>query len=86
VGYALIAVILFAVAFTVWGALYVRHELRPDLTRSRVIARRVQGTGSGSRCRCGGTIARTLDSSGDLLGCTGCDRMWDLDGRKIIGR
>lgn len=85
-GYALLAVILFAVAFTAWGALYVRHELRPDLTRSRVIARRVYGGSSGSRCRCGGTVTPTLDSSQDLLGCTGCDRRWDLDGRKIIGR
>jgi hypothetical protein len=33
VGYALIAAILFAVAFTVWGAFYVRHELRPGLVQ-----------------------------------------------------
>ncbi|HEY7143111.1 MAG TPA: hypothetical protein VH637_02620 [Streptosporangiaceae bacterium] len=84
-GYALLAVILFAVAFCAWGALYVRHELRPDLTRSRVLTRRVQAAGPGDRCRCGGTIARTLDSSGDLLGCSGCNRMWTLDGRIIGG-
>jgi hypothetical protein len=85
VGYAVFAVILFAVGFCAWGALYVRHELRPDITRSRVVVSRRQGPGVGDTCGCGGTIAATLDSSGDLLGCTGCDRMWTLDGRVIRG-
>lgn len=89
-GYVLTAVIVLAVACAVAGAMHVRHETRPAYRPSRAVVRRVvrriPTVNAGDRCLCGGTIGRTSDQSGDLLGCTGCDRAWTVDGRKIARR
>ncbi len=86
-GYALAVVIVLALAFTVAGAMHVRAELRPEPRPSRVavrrVVRRVPRVTAGDLCICGGTIGRTSTQSGDYLGCTGCDRAWTMDGRKI---
>ena len=89
-GYALAAVIVFAVAFTVAGAMHVRAETRSVERPTRVIVRRVvrrvPRVTPGDLCICGGTIGRTSGQPGDLMGCTGCDRSWTADGRKIVRR
>jgi hypothetical protein len=84
VGYVLTAGFVLLVACIGVGAMYVRSETRPaggppGLT-VRKLARRVA---HGDRCRCGGTVGITPGQSGDLLGCTGCDRWWGMDGRRI---
>lgn len=89
-GYALTAVILVAVAFTVAGAMHVHHETRPVSRPSRVVVPRVvRGVpivASGDQCLCGGTVGRVSDQSGEFLGCTSCNRSWTMDGRKIVRR
>lgn len=82
-GYVLTAAIVLAVAFAVAGALHVHHETRPADRPSRVATSRARNVMAGDHCLCGGTIGRIADQSGALLGCTGCDRLWTLDGRKI---
>jgi hypothetical protein len=40
-------------------------------------------------CLCGGTLAESGVVSqrfGPLLGCSGCDRYWTADGRRMIRR
>ncbi|MGD0376270.1 MAG: hypothetical protein ABSB01_16995 [Streptosporangiaceae bacterium] len=89
-GYALTAVIVLALALTAAGALHVRAETRPVPRPSRMVVRRVvrrvPRVTPGDLCICGGTIGRTSSQSGDFLGCTGCDRSWTMDGRKIVPR
>jgi hypothetical protein len=86
-GYVLTAAIVLVVAFAVAGALHVHHQTRPADRSSRVVTstvvRRARSVTAGDHCLCGGTIGRIADQSGALLGCTGCDRLWTLDGRKI---
>jgi hypothetical protein len=89
-GYALTAVIVLALALTVAGAMHVRAETRPMPRPSRVVVRkvvrRVPRVTPGDLCVCGGTVGRISGQPGDLLGCTGCNRSWTTDGRKIVRR
>jgi hypothetical protein len=92
-GYLAGIVILVAGAAVVLGVTYVRHETRPMARQSPVLARKVmrrrQRVAAGDLCTCGGTIGKTGRISrrfGELLGCTGCNRSWTMDGRKIIRR
>jgi len=92
-GYLALLVILVAAAAVVLAAVYIRHETRPVVRQSPVMARRVMRrrprVAPGDLCLCGGTIGKTGRISGrfgELLGCTGCNRSWTMDGRKIIRR
>jgi len=92
-GYLAAVVILVAAAAVVLGIAYVRHETRPVARPSPVLAGRVMRrkarVAPGDLCLCGGTIGKTGRISGrfgELLGCTGCNRSWTMDGRKIIRR
>jgi hypothetical protein len=89
-GYALTAVIVLAVALTAAAVMHVRKELRPIPRPSRLVmrrvVRRVPAVAPGDLCVCGGTIGRTSEQAEDPLGCTGCNRSWTMDGRKIIRR
>jgi hypothetical protein len=93
-GYLVTTVIVVVVGAAAAGFMYVRHEeTRSVLSPSRVVARRVvprpRRVAPGDRCLCGGTIGRTgktSDQWGDLLGCTGCNRSWTMEGRKILRR
>src|SRR5712692_9711665 len=85
----------FAVVAVAAGlaVLYVRHENRPAPRQSLVVIRRAMPRSRrfapGDLCACGGTIGRTGRTSsrfGELLGCTGCDRSWTTDGRRILRR
>ena len=86
-GYVLTVAIILAVAFAVAGALHIRHETRPADRPSQVVTRTVvrpvRSVTAGDRCPCGGAVGRIADQSGALLGCTGCDRLWTLDGHRI---
>ena len=87
-GYVLTAAFAVLVAFAVAGAMFVRHETRPvdgppGLFLRRIVLRRVA---AGDRCRCGGTVGANSGASGDLLGCTDCDRWWTMDGRRFVQR
>ena len=92
-GYLAGIIIIVAGAAVVLGVTYVRHENRPVARQSPVMARRVMRrkprVAPGDLCQCGGTIGKTGRISGrfgELLGCTGCNRSWTMDGRKIIRR
>lgn len=92
-GYLAGIVIIVAGAAVVLGITFVRHENRPVARKSPVMARRVMRrkprVAAGELCQCGGTIGKTGRISGrfgELLGCTGCNRSWTMDGRKIIRR
>ncbi len=90
VGYALTAVIVLAIALTAAGAMHVRAQLRSVPRPSRVVARRVvrrlPRVTPGDLCPCGGTVGRTSMEAGEFLGCTGCNRSWTVDGRRIARR
>ena len=92
-GFLAAIIILVAGGAVVLGVTYVRHETRPVARQSPVMARRVMRrkarVAPGDPCQCGGTIGKTGRISGrfgELLGCTGCNRSWTMDGRKIIRR
>ena len=92
-GFLAAIIILVAGGAVVLGVTYVRHETRPVARQSPVMARRVMRrrarVAPGDLCQCGGTIGKTGRISGrfgELLGCTGCNRSWTMDGRKIIRR
>jgi hypothetical protein len=96
-GYLVAIVIVVGGGASALAVLFVRHESRlvhrPSSRPSRSVARRgarpAQRVVPGDLCVCGGTIGQsgqTSDKFGDLLGCTGCDRSWTMDGRKIIRR
>ncbi|HEY7013481.1 MAG TPA: hypothetical protein VH480_12030 [Streptosporangiaceae bacterium] len=92
-GFLAAIIILVAGGAVVLGVTYVRHETRPVARQSPVMARRVMRrrarVAAGDLCQCGGTIGKTGRISGrfgELLGCTGCNRSWTMDGRKIIRR
>ena len=90
-------VIVVVVGISAAAYMFVRHETRP-VSRPTVIGvrkgvrkvrRRKRRAAAGDACVCGGTIGRTGKTSprwGDLLGCTGCDRSWTIDGRRILRR
>ena len=84
-GYVLTSAIVVLVASIAAGALFVRKENRtvegPPGGLLRRVARRVA---PGDRCQCGGTVRATAGQAGELLGCTGCNRWWSMDGRRII--
>jgi hypothetical protein len=87
VGYILPAAFIVLVVCVVAGAMHVRHENRipespPQPTARRRVVRRTTPTPTG-RCRCGGTVQKVSDPSGDLLGCTGCHRKWTMGGHRI---
>ena len=91
----LVAIVIVVVVVGISAAAYtfVRHEtrpvIRPTVTRVRKVRRRARRVAAGDPCVCGGTIGRTGKTSprfGDLLGCTGCDRSWTIDGRRILRR
>lgn len=100
-GYLVAIVIVVGGGASALAVVFVRHENRlvhrpssrpsPSGARSgdRRGPRRAQRVASGDLCVCGGTLGKSGQTSerfGDLLGCTGCDRSWTLDGRKIIRR
>ena len=90
VGY-LVTIIIVVVAVSVLVAVkFVSHELHPAPIPSRVFGRRAARRATpGETCVCGGTIGRTGRVSrrfGELLGCTACQRLWTMDGRRIIIR
>lgn len=89
-GYLATIVIVAVAGISAAGYMFVRHETRPV---SRSVVRKVVGiaprASEGDPCVCGGTLGRTGKTSprwGDLLGCTGCDRSWTMDGRRILRR
>jgi hypothetical protein len=85
VGYVLSAAFIVLVICVVVGAMHVRHENRIAERPPRPAMRRraVRRAAPADRCRCGGTVRRIPDPSGDLLGCTGCHRKWTMDGHRI---
>jgi hypothetical protein len=92
-GYIISSAVAIVVIAAGLAALYVRHELRPPPGPARTVVRRVvsrpRRVASGDLCVCGGTIGDSGRSSrrfGELLGCTGCARLWTVDGRRIIRR
>ena len=87
----LVTIIIVVVAVSVLVAVkFVSHELHPAPIPSRVFGRRAARRATpGETCVCGGTIGRTGRVSrrfGELLGCTACQRLWTMDGRRIIIR
>ena len=88
-GYLATAVIVVVAVMIGIAVVYVRHESRPDPSAVRRAARRARRVQAGELCACGGTVGRTGRTSpkfGELLGCTGCDRTWTLDGRRVLRR
>ena len=88
-GYLATAVIVAVAVMIGIGVMYVRHESRPDPSAVRRDARRHRSVQAGELCVCGGTVGRTGRTSpkfGELLGCTGCDRTWTMDGRRVLRR
>jgi hypothetical protein len=92
-GYIIGTVVALVAVAVGLGVIYVRHENRPASRPSLVVIRRAvprpRRVVPGDLCVCGGTIGksgRTSDRFGELLGCTGCERSWTMDGRKIIRR
>ena len=89
-GYLVTIIIVVVVGTVLVAAKFISHELHPEPMPSRVFrhraARRVT---PGDDCVCGGTIGRTGRISrrfGELLGCTACQRLWTMDGRRIVIR
>ena len=88
-GYLATAVIVAVAVMIGIAVLYLRHESRPDPAIMRRAARRARKVHAGELCVCGGTVGRTGRTSpkfGELLGCTGCDRTWTMDGRRVVRR
>jgi len=95
-GYLAAIVIVVGGGASALAVMFVRHESRPVARPSRSAGRRVarraqkpRRVAPGDLCLCGGTLGKsgkTSDQFGELLGCTGCDRSWTMDGRKIIRR
>jgi hypothetical protein len=92
-GYLAATVIVVVVGLAAAGFMVVRHENRPIPRPApmgvRRMVRRAPRAAAGDSCVCGGTVGKTGKTSarwGDLLGCTGCDRSWTMDGRRILRR
>ncbi|HEU5416335.1 MAG TPA: hypothetical protein VFV41_01505 [Streptosporangiaceae bacterium] len=86
----LVLVVVIAIAL---GLLVIHHEnapgTRPSLAAARRAVWRSPIVSPGEACRCGGTLASTGEMSerfGALIGCSGCDRSWTVDGRRIRAR
>jgi hypothetical protein len=92
VGYLVTTILVVLGGAAALGVMVVRHENRPAIRQASMVRLRVpkmRVIAAGERCRCGGTVGnsgRTSPQFGDLLGCTGCDRTWTMNGRKIIRR
>jgi hypothetical protein len=91
-GYVITAVLVVVGAVAVLTVMFVRHENRPTARRRVVVRRSVprpRRVAHGDQCICGGTVGisgKTSARFGDLLGCTGCKRSWNMDGRRIMRR
>ncbi len=86
-GYVLTTAIGVLVVAIVAGAMFVRKENRTtEAPPGGALRRAIRRVAAGDRCRCGGTVRSTSSQSGDLLGCTACNRWWTMDGRRIIQR
>ena len=97
-GYLAETIIAVASGLVLVAVSYVQYELhhptwRPPLVYAAIAARRARRAprarraAPGASCVCGGTVGRTGKTSarfGDLLGCTGCTRLWTMNGRRII--
>lgn len=86
-GYLVATVIVVVVGSILFAIRFVSHELRPTPRPSRLPSRRSsRRVVSGDGCACGGTIGKSSKVSrrfGELLGCTACERLWTLDGRRL---
>lgn len=87
----LVTIVIVVVAGSVLAAVtFVRHELRPAPRRGRRVSRRTtRRVTAGDGCSCGGTIGvsgKISKKFGELLGCTACQRLWTLDGRRLRRR
>ena len=87
----LVTIVVVVVAGSILAAVkYVSHELRPAPRPRRLASRRAaRRVSAGDNCACGGTIGRSGKISkrfGELLGCTACQRLWTLDGRRVRRR
>jgi hypothetical protein len=90
-GYLVTIVIVVVVGSVLIAVKFVSHELRPATPRPRRMAQRraARRVAAGDNCACGGTIGRSSKISkkwGELLGCTACQRLWTLDGRRLRRR
>ena len=83
-GYLAATVIIVVGGAAALGYLHVRHETRP--VELPVVTQTGRRVAPGDLCTCGGIIGRISDRSGDLLGCSGCNRAWTLDGRRASRR
>jgi hypothetical protein len=88
-----VGIIIIAVGGSiVFGVFHISHENsrgeRPSLQSARMAVRRAR-MASGDMCVCGGQLADSAVVSqryGALLGCSGCDRFWTPDGRRMVRR
>jgi hypothetical protein len=86
-GYVMTAVVIFAVAFTGWGVMHIKHETAPTYRPTRRVSRRLRPIAAGDPCPCGvGTVGPASGPAGDLLACTNCDRTWTTEGIKLVRR
>jgi hypothetical protein len=89
-----VGIIIVAVGGSiVFGVLHISRESgpgeRPSMDSARLAIRRSRIVASGSLCVCGGTLGDSTVMSqrfGPLLGCSGCDRFWTADGRRMVRR
>jgi hypothetical protein len=88
-GYLVAVVIVVVVGSILLAVRFVRRELRPEPRRYPLLGRVGAMVAPGDGCVCGGTIGRSGRTSkrfGDLLGCTACNRLWTLEGRRLRRR
>jgi hypothetical protein len=88
-----VGIIIIAVGGSiVFGVFHISHEnsrgARPSLQSARLVVRRAR-MASGDMCVCGGQLGDSAVVSpryGALQSCSGCDRFWTLDGRRVVRR
>lgn len=86
-GYIMTAVVIFAVAFTGWGVMHIKHETAPTYRPARRMVRRLRPIAPGDPCPCGvGTVGPASGPAGELLACTNCERLWTQEGIKLVRR
>jgi hypothetical protein len=90
-GYLVTIVIVVVVGSVLIAVKFVSHELRPTAPRPRRLVQRraARRASAGDNCACGGMIGPSGKISkrfGELLGCTACQRLWTLDGRRLKRR
>jgi hypothetical protein len=97
-GYLATGVIVVVVVIIGAAVMFVRHENRPVTRVVRRVSRRPERSPrprrsrrvtEGDLCHCGGTVGKAGKISakfGELLGCTGCERTWTMDGRRVVRR